>query len=73
MNAQVNAMIDELLRIGVHGGSRAEIIEQLMLDQLKHLCGTSGFGPGLLNAAERAAQQRGREKRDRAIAKGKPG
>jgi len=62
---QVVAMIDELVKIGVHGAGRGAVIEQLVLDQLKYLCGTPGFGPGLLNAADQAARREEAAQRSR--------
>lgn len=40
---QVEAMIQELQKIGVHGGTISAVIETLVLDQLKYLCGQPGF------------------------------
>lgn len=72
---QARAMIQELVRIGVHGYTAEQVLIQLALDQLKELCGTPGFGPSLYRASEdartreetqrREARDRRREARDR--------
>lgn len=56
-SVQVCAMVDELVRIGVHGKDRTAVLEQLMLDQLKFLASTPGFGRDLLRAADEAGRK----------------
>lgn len=43
LSPQAHAMIEELVRMGVHGDSFAAVCDTLVLDQLKYLSATPGF------------------------------